>query len=142
MIVLDTGGLYAFLDTDDADHEAAEAAIADDPGPFILSPFVLAELDYLIQRRLGAAAARELLDDVNDGVYTLVTFGADDLHAATALVRRYQDLGIGLTDASVAVIASKYRTVNLLCLDERHFRAIRPLRGGAAFRLLPYDTQH
>lgn len=141
MIVLDTGGLYAFLDTDDDNHDATRRVIEADPGPFLLSPFVLAELDYLVQRRLGVAAECALLDDVNDGVYTLVGFDGDDLDRAAALVRRYADLGIGLADASVAVVAARFRTVDLLCIDERHFRVIEPLRGGAAFRLLPSDAK-
>lgn len=107
--------------------------------PFILSPFVLAELDYLVQTRLGLPAEYALLDDVNAGVYTLVAFGEEDMSQATALVKTYADLGISITDASVAVIASRHRSVDLLCVDERHFRAIRPLRAGDAFRLLPYD---
>lgn len=139
MIILDTGGLYAFLDADDADHDAAGAVVDTDPGPFILSPFVLAEADYLVQRRLGVPAECALLDDVDAGVYTLVAFGDDDVIQAAALVKQYADLGIGITDASVAVVAARYRTLDLLSTDERHFRAIRPLRGGDAFRLLPYD---
>lgn len=140
MIILDTGGLYAFLDADDADHAAARAAVDADPGPFVLSPFVLAELYYLVQRRLGVEAECRLLDDVDTGAYTLVTFSDTDLSQATTLVKTYADLGIGLTDASVAVIAARYRTVDLLSTDQRHFRAVRPLRGGEAFRLLPYDS--
>jgi uncharacterized protein len=139
VIVVDTGGLYAFLDRDDANHDAARAVVEADPGPFVLSPFVLAELDYLVQQRLGGDAECDLLDDVDAGVYTLVAFGDDDFSEAAALVRRYRDLGLGLTDASVVVLASKYRTVDLLCTDERHFRAVAPLRGGSAFRLLPAD---
>jgi uncharacterized protein len=139
VIVLDSGGLYACLDADESDHAAATAVVADDPGPLLLSPFVLAEVDYLVQRRLGVQAEIRLLDDVDAGAYTLVAFGADDVHQATALVKQYADLGIGVADASVAVIAARYRTLDLLCLDERHFRVIRPLRGGDAFRLRPLD---
>ena len=139
MIVLDSGGLYAFLDTDDADHEAASAAIDASPGPFVLTPFVLAEVDYLVQRRLGVAAECAFLDDVDTGIYTLSPFSDDDLSQAVSVVKQYSSLGIGLTDASVVVIAGRFRTVDLLSLDERHFRAIKPLRGGKAFRLLPYD---
>jgi predicted nucleic acid-binding protein len=139
VIILDTGGIYAFLDSDDSDHEASRAIVDADPGPFVLSPFVLAELDYLVQQRLGVRAECELLDDVDAGVYTLVAFGDDDMSQATSLVKKYADLGIGVTDASVAVVAARYRTVDLLSTDERHFRAIRPVRGGEAFRLLLYD---
>lgn len=139
MIVLDSGGLYACLDADEPDHRVAKAAVEADPGPFLLSPFVLAEVDYLVHHRLGAQAEILFLDDVDAGVYTLVAFGGDDLTQATALVKQYAGLGIGIADASVVVVAGKYRTIDLLCLDERHFRALRPLRGGEAFRLLPHD---
>lgn len=139
MIILDTGGLYAFLDVDDAAHKGARACVDADPGPFILSPFVLAEVDYLVQRRLGVQAECTLLDDIDAGVYTLVPFGDDDLSRAAALIRTYADLGIGIADASVVVIAARYRSLDLLCTDQRHFRILRPLRGGDAFRLLPYD---
>ena len=140
MIILDTGGLYAFLDRDDAVHEAACAVVEADPGPFVLSPFVLAELDYLVQRRMGAEAECALLDDVDRGVYTLVRFDDDDMSEAAALVRAYSDLGIGVADASVVVVAARYRAIDLLSTDERHFRVVRPLRAGPAFRLLPADV--
>jgi hypothetical protein len=39
----------------------------------------------------------------------------------------------------VVIVAARYRTVDLLCTDERHFRAMHPLRAGDAFRLVPFD---
>ena len=54
------------------------------------------------------------------------------------MVDRYQEMRIGLTDASLVVLAARYATTRLLTLDERHFRAIRPLRGDA-FTILPAD---
>ncbi len=104
-----------------------------------MSPFVLAELDYLVQRRLGTAAELALLDDVEADIYRLVPFGADDLNRSTTLLRQYGDLDIGLADASVAVVAARHRTVRLLTTDERHFRTVRPLRGGEAFTLALFD---
>lgn len=139
MIVVDTGGLYAFLDRSDAWHGPARAAIDEESGPFLLSPFVLAELDWLVQTRLGIEAECELLDDVEAGVYTLLPFDAADLREAVKLVRHYSGLGIGLADASVAVVAARFRTVNLLTTDQRHFRALRPLYGGDAFHLALVD---
>jgi predicted nucleic acid-binding protein len=52
---------------------------------------------------------------------------------------RYADLQIGLADASVVVLANRHRTLDLLCTDERHFRALRG-SGGKRFRLLPFDA--
>lgn len=135
MIVVDAGDLYAFLDRDDAQHDAARAVVDADPRPFVLSAFVLPELDYLVALRLGVGAECDLLDDVDAGVYTLVAFGDDDLSDAAALVRQYQDLGIGITDASVVVLAAKYRTVDLLsrsALDAVRAGTLAPSPGTSA----------
>jgi predicted nucleic acid-binding protein len=139
MIVLDTSGLLAIVDADQQDHAAAHRAIAAEPGPFLVSPFVLAEFDYLLMTRLGVAAETDLLREVAAGVYDLVTFSIEDLVEASNLIERYQDLNIGLADASVAVIAARMRTTRLLTLDQRHFRTIKPL-WGETFILLPADA--
>jgi uncharacterized protein len=138
VIVLDTSGLLAALDADQPQHAPARQVLAADDGPLLLSPFVLAELDYLLLARVGARAELALLDEVAGGAYDLVPFGVAEVAAAAELVRRYGELHIGLAEASVAVIAAAARTTRLLTLDERHFRPIRPLWGDA-FSLLPAD---
>ena len=62
-----------------------------------------------------------------------------DVVTATEL-DRYADLGLGLADASAAVLAARHRTTRLLTLDERDFRPMRSLYG-AAFTLLPADAE-
>ena len=138
MIVLDTSGLLAALDAEQRHHEPAREVLAADPGPLLLSPFVLAELDYLLMDRVGPRAELALLEEVAGGAYDLVPFSVDEVAAAAQLVGRYRELRIGLTDASIAVIAAAAKTTRLLTLDERHFRALRPL-WGEAFTLLPAD---
>jgi hypothetical protein len=49
---------------------------------------------------------------------------------------KYADLRLGLADASLVVLARKWRTRAVASLDERHFRAVQPLDGGA-FELYP-----
>jgi predicted nucleic acid-binding protein len=138
VIVLDTSGLLAALDADQRHHGPARDVLAADPGPLLLSPFVLAELDYLLLERVGAPAERALLDEVARGAYDLVAFGAAEVAEAEELIGRYAELRIGLADASVAVIAAAARTTRVLTLDERHFRPLRPL-WGEMFTLLPAD---
>lgn len=140
MIILDTSGVYAFKDESADEHSAVVQAIESDPGPFILSPFVLAELDYLVSERLGQRVEREVLEDVASGAYELAEFGPDDVVTAMELIDRYADLKLGLSDASVAVLAARHRTTRLLTLDERDFRPMRPLYG-TAFTLLPADAK-
>lgn len=139
MIVLDTGGLYAALDANEALHGRTVAALTAATPPRLLSPFVLAELDYLIATRVGHTAQMALLDEVTRGAYQLELFSADDVSEARRIMERFADLRVGLTDASVVVLARRHRTLDLLCTDERHFRALRGV-GGKPFRLLPYDT--
>jgi uncharacterized protein len=84
-------------------------------------------------------AELKVVGDVAAGVYTLAEFGPDDVQQAAALVERYQEMRIGLTDASLVVLAARFATTRLLTLDEKHFRVIRPLRGDA-FTILPADS--
>src|SRR5262245_46947808 len=139
MIVLDTGGLYAALDANEALHGRAVASLVASTPPRIVSPFVLAELDYLIASRVGHQAQMALIDEVTRGAYQLDLFAPEDVGHARRIMERYADLRIGLADASVVVLANRHRTLDLLCTDERHFRALRG-SGGRPFRLLPFDS--
>ncbi|MGH9409702.1 MAG: type II toxin-antitoxin system VapC family toxin [Vicinamibacterales bacterium] len=139
MIVLDTGGLYAALDANEQLHGRAVAALIAATPPRLLSPFVLAELDYLLGSRVGQQAQLALMDEVTRGAYRLEPFLSEDVSHARRIMERYADLRIGLADASVVVLANRHRALDLLCTDERHFRALRG-PGGRPFRLLPFDA--
>ena len=102
----------------------------------MLSPFVLAELDYLLMRHVGARAQAALLGEVVRGAYRLETFTVDDVERAGEVMRRYGDLEIGLADASIVVLAERYGTTEVLTLDLRHFEALR-IGGRKRFRILP-----
>jgi hypothetical protein len=66
-------------------HAESAAALGAAPGPLLLSPFVLAELDYLIATRVGAPARKALLDDVVRGAYRLEPFSPADVEEAPRL---------------------------------------------------------
>lgn len=138
MILLDTSGLLAAIDGSQRTHEACAAALAAARPPLILSPFVLAELDYLVGTRIGIEAELALLAEVARGAYRLEQFSATDIAVAGHLVERYADMALGLADASIVVLAARYRTRDVLTLDRRHFRALRTL-GRKPFRLLPAE---
>jgi len=138
VIVLDTSGLLAALDASQRDHREAAAALRAAGPPRLLSPFVLAELDYLLSSRVSVGAARALLGEVSSGAYRLEPMEAGDIGLATEIIDRYRDFELGLADASIVVLADRYATLDLLTLDERHFRAVRGM-GNRPFRLLPAD---
>lgn len=139
MIILDTSGLLAALDASERRHEEASRVLRSFAGPRLLSPFVLAELDYLLSRRVSPTAARALLSEIVRGAYQLEPFDVDDVAAVLAVLERYQGMDLGLADASAVVLSVRHQTCDILTLDERHFRALRGDRD-RPFRLLPADA--
>ena len=141
MIIADTSGLYAIFNRRQPEYEAARSAVERDGGPLLLSPLVLAELDYFILARLGAQAEQKVLTELRSPAYRLGLFTDDDFKLASEVAVKYGDMQLGLTDASIVVQAARHRTTRILSLDYRHFAAVRPLTGDASFTLLPRDDQ-
>ena len=136
MILLDTSGLLAAIDADEPRHAVAVQALRDAEPPLLLSPFVLAELDYLLSTRRAQGAELAMLEEVAAGAYQLETFDRADVASALDIMRKYKDSDLGLADASVVVLADRHDVSDVLTLDERHFRTVRRSKG-QAFRLLP-----
>ncbi len=80
-----------------------------------------------------------LLGEISRGAYSLEPFSIHDVAEAVSIIERYADVGLGLADASNVVLANRYGTLDVLTLDERHFRVLRGPRE-LPFRLLPADT--
>jgi predicted nucleic acid-binding protein len=139
VILVDSSALLAALVPAEGEHDEVRAFIENEPGPFVLSPVVLCEIDYLLLRRHGAVAEAAFLAEVAAGAYDLPTFGQADVGAALTVIRRYRDLELGLSDASIVVLAGRCGTNRVLTLDERHFRALRT-PSGEPFVILPADA--
>jgi predicted nucleic acid-binding protein len=136
VIVADTSGLLALFNQTEPQHAEVAEVIEASPEPVAVSPYVVAELDYLVATRVGVDAELAMLAELGSGAYELATFGSDDLQRARAVIERYRDQAIGVADASLVVLADRWRTRDVLTLDHRHFGILRPLAGGR-FRLLP-----
>ena len=75
------------------------------------------------------------MDDLERGAFTNAAPSLDQLARAMDIDRRYDDLGLGLVDASVVVLAEDLGIRRLATRDVRHFAAVR-LRDGTAFELV------
>jgi predicted nucleic acid-binding protein len=139
VIVLDTSGLLAAIDSSQRFHEAAKETLGRAAGLLILSPFVLAELDYLLATRVDREAELALLQEVARETYRLAAFSIGDVAEARRIMVQYADLRISFADASNVVLANRHDTLDVLTLDERHFRTLRG-PGGRPFRVLPADA--
>jgi len=138
VIVVDTSVIVAHMNGADADHAAVCAWLDDKPDEMVTTPLVIAETDYLVMTWGGSSAARALREDLTAGAY-LVEWWPNAITGAVEVADRYADHDLALTDASLVALAAHVSTISIGTLDERHFRAIRPLTGGDAFRLLPAD---
>lgn len=134
--IVDTSALLAFFDESEPDHAAVVDSIESVTGLLVISPYVLAELDYLVATRLGVTAELAVLDEMCGGAWHLADFDRVDLKRAGAVIERFADQAIGVADASNVVLADRHRTSTIATLDHRHFDVLRTLSGGR-FTVLP-----
>ena len=135
-MIIDTSALLAYFDAAEPDHASVSRVIDESGDILVVSPYVLAELDYLIANRISVDAEIAALQELFSGAWDLTDFGAAELEQATNIIERYRDQRIGLADASNVVLAERYRTRTIVTLDRRHFGVLRPLSGGR-FAVLP-----
>lgn len=138
MLLVDAGPLVALSDRGDPRRDATRALLRDTAQPLVLPAPVTAEVDYLLGRRVGRIARLAFVDDLARGRFRVEALTRDEYSTVAMLERRYESLDLRLADLSLVVLAERFRTRDLVTFDERHFRNVQPLQGGA-FRLLPAD---
>jgi uncharacterized protein len=124
MILVDTSAVIAMLDTSEENHEAVLAFWGKQ---LVLPVTLLAEIDYLVTKRLGAHISRAFLKGLEDNDLELMAFEPDDLARANAIMARYPNVPLGLADSSIIALAERHRVKQILTLDRRHFSLVRPL---------------
>lgn len=142
VVIADTSGLLAALDSAHPEHPASNEAIMA-AGLLVMSPLLLAEIDHVATRELGREAALSAVDDIRHwvrrGRVVLPEITEDHLGVAQSVRARHRDLDLDLADAVNVALAAEYDTDAVLTLDRRDFRAVRPLGRHKVFRVLPDD---
>lgn len=122
VIVLDTSAILALADAGDPDHGRCAQVLAEVRPPFVVPLGILGEVGYLIEAKLGARALHDFVDEL-DRRALVPDCGDDDFSAIGVLLARYDDLSLGLADASVIACAER-RNAPVLTLDFRDFGPI------------------
>lgn len=107
-VLADTGPLYAANDEGDEHHERALRelrTLARDRREIVVPYPVLIECYSLILFRLGSRAALSWLTEMAEASF--VNPGTEDYRGAFARVRALGDQKITITDATVAMLASR-----------------------------------
>jgi hypothetical protein len=138
-VVIDAAPLVAFGDANDPHFTRIDQLLRTISGPLIIPAPVTAEVDYLLGQRVGRGPRRNFIADLAAGRFTAACLEREDYATIGELEARYADLELGLADWALVVIANRYKTNRIVSFDERHFRAVTPLQGGA-FTILPSDS--
>lgn len=131
-LICDTGALLDYLVATAPDHEMFRRAI-DRARTRYVPGLVLAEVDYFLRDERHAMAA--LLKDLERGAFTLVPPTLPLLQRAMAIDIHYEDLRLGLVDASLVALAEFLGVPRIATRDVRDFSAVR-LRDGRSLELV------
>jgi predicted nucleic acid-binding protein len=132
--IVDSAPLYAVVDADDDDHARCLEALTRADLELVIPALVVAEVTYMVGRRLRADAEAAFLRGLER--FEVEAPAPEDWPRIGDLVERYRDYPLGGTDASLVALAERLDAEVVVTLDSRHFQAIRP-RHRRAFRLLP-----
>ncbi len=138
-LILDAAPIVAMSNPNEPRRSAILEVLSDEPGTLAMPAPVTAEIDYLLGARFGPPARSAFLRDLAAGRFAVACLEQEDYETIQTLERQYADLDLGLADCAIVVLAERFQTNRLLSFDERHFRAVTPLQGGA-FEILPADA--
>ena len=135
-LVVDTGPLVAAAVVDDRHHARCIDLLSSAPEPIIVPVLAVTEAAYFLGRKLGAAAERAFALSIRRGELVVEPVEPEDWARIEELLEQYEDLGLGIVDASIVAACERLGEERLATLDHRHFGAIRP-RHCSALELLP-----
>ncbi|KAF0848175.1 type II toxin-antitoxin system VapC family toxin [Nocardia caishijiensis] len=143
IVVADTSGMLAMFNRSDPEHFAVRRA-ADSASALVVSPMALTEVHHVASVRAGRKVADRIIELLAERVASsrIVLAEVDAIQLATSIKVRanYDGLDLDLVDAVCVVLAAEFDTDAILSLDRRDLRALRPLNGYPAFRVLPDDA--
>ena len=127
LAIVDSGPLLATVNAADPDHAACVEVLTQREFTQIIPALCIAEVCYFLGQRHGPEVEARFVSGL-DGFH-VVAPEPEDWVGIGELVRRYGDLPLGTTDASVAVLAERMGTTRIVTLDRRHFTVLRSNRG-------------
>jgi predicted nucleic acid-binding protein len=97
---------------------------------------VVTEVAHLLADRIGPHAENAFARSLAAGELLSEPVLDADWPRIAELVQQYEDLPLGIVDASVVALAERLEVGTIATLDHRHFGTVRP-RHVEAFELMP-----
>jgi uncharacterized protein len=89
MLIVDTGPLVAYLNRNDPDHGPCAALLESRTDDLLVTPYVVTESCYLVNKYIGAEAEVNLVEALVAGDISQVDIAAGDLVRMAELMRQY-----------------------------------------------------
>lgn len=134
--IIDTGYLYALLNSRDPYHTAVVLVAQEVRSPVYLPIPVITEVAYLLHKYVGTEAVADFVAGLASTQMQLVTPESGDYVRAAELMRQYADAPLDFIDSLIVAIAERLEVTTILTADRRHFRMVRP-RHCVAFDIRP-----
>ena len=129
--IIDSGAFVAWFNRRDRHHARVREYLEGSRGELITTWPVLVETVHLLPTRLGVA----FLQWVNAGGATIHEMPPDTVGTIAALVAKYADNAMDVTDASLVWLADRCNVQDIVTIDDAHFAAYRT-PGGKTLRNL------
>lgn len=136
MLIVDAGPLYAAAARRDRNHQRSVALLTNAPRPLLVPALVVTEVAYLLGDRIGPHAELAFARSLARGELLVEPVLDSDWPRIADLTDEYQDLPLGIVDASVVAFAERRGLDTIATLDHRHFATVKP-RHVDAFTLVP-----
>lgn len=135
-LVLDTGAIFAALNSNDPDHQSCASLLEDAEEQLVIPQPVLVEVDYWIRKQASVDVWLAFCQDIHAGAYTLWPADASLTLAAAEVQSRFADQDLGFVDSAVFETCQALGEHKVATLDHRHFGVLRTA-DGHSLELLP-----
>ena len=136
MLIVDAGPLYAAAARRDRNHQRSVDLLSSAARPLLVPALVVTEVAYLLGDRIGSHAELAFARSLQRGELLVEPVLDSDWPRIAELTDQYEDLPLGIVDASVIALAERRQLDTIATLDHRHFATVKP-RHIDAFMLVP-----
>ncbi|WP_330250576.1 PIN domain-containing protein [Nocardia sp. NBC_00565] len=122
-LIVDANVLVAVMNRRDKRHTEMSAFLAGRADEFVVTPYVVAEVTYLLQKYAGAQAEIQFMEAVRDGLFR-EEFDPGDTSRIIELMKQFASFPLGAADASLIAVAERLQVRDIATADN-HFRAVK-----------------
>ncbi|TCK00161.1 type II toxin-antitoxin system VapC family toxin [Nocardia alba] len=122
-LIVDANVLVAVMNRRDKRHTEMKAYLSSRTDDFVVTPYIVAEVTYLLQKYAGAQVEIQFMETVRDNLFR-EEFDPVDSTRIIELMKQFADFPLGAADASLIAVAERLRISDIATADN-HFRAVR-----------------